>query len=410
MRILHTADWHLNDRLGRVDRTADLRAAVERVGAYCLSEKADVLVVAGDLFSEVARADALRETIRHWQEVFEPFLGGGGTVLAITGNHDNENFCQTLTHAMTLAAPTGRTPGARVRPGRVYLAADPCLVKLRDRTDTFDAQFLLMPFPTPTRYLVGDAAEKYANPGEKNQVLTRAFNRTLSELRSGPGFDPGAPAVLSAHVHVHGSAVGASLFRLAETDDIVVGGERFADDFAYVALGHIHRPQSLSAPHVRYSGSIEHMDLGEATNALGVVALDLTPAGLAGAPTILPLPATEIYEIQVMDPDTDLPRLKEEYADAQDDLVNLHVHYTAGEHNLEQVLRELDRVFPRWYARDWRETSTLGPTLVGQPGAEAKGFRETVVDYLAQELVQHTDAERRAVLALAESLLSDEAE
>ena len=243
MRILHTADWHLNDRLGRIDRTGDLRAAVERVAAYCLGEKADVLVVAGDLFSELARADALRETIRHWQEVFAPFLAGGGTVLAITGNHDNENFCQTLTHAMTLAAPTGKTPGARVNPGRFYLAADPCLVKLRDRTDTFDAQFLLMPFPTPTRYLSGDGAEKYANPGEKNQVLTQAFNRTLAELRA--RCDPAAPTVLSAHVHVHGSAVGPSLFRLAETDDIVVGGERFADDFAYVALGHIHRPQAL---------------------------------------------------------------------------------------------------------------------------------------------------------------------
>ena len=31
MRILHTADWHLGDRLGRQDRTDDLRRAVERV-------------------------------------------------------------------------------------------------------------------------------------------------------------------------------------------------------------------------------------------------------------------------------------------------------------------------------------------------------------------------------------------
>jgi exonuclease SbcD len=33
MRILHTADWHLGDRLGRIDRTDDLRRAVERVAA-----------------------------------------------------------------------------------------------------------------------------------------------------------------------------------------------------------------------------------------------------------------------------------------------------------------------------------------------------------------------------------------
>ena len=41
MKILHTADWHLNDRLVRIDRTADLRAGVERVAAYCESERID---------------------------------------------------------------------------------------------------------------------------------------------------------------------------------------------------------------------------------------------------------------------------------------------------------------------------------------------------------------------------------
>jgi DNA repair protein SbcD/Mre11 len=106
MRILHTADWHLNDRLGRIDRTDDLRKAVERVAVHCREQKADVLLVAGDLFSELARPDALRETIRHWQDVFADFLAGGGTILTITGNHDNENFCQTLRHAMTPHRPS----------------------------------------------------------------------------------------------------------------------------------------------------------------------------------------------------------------------------------------------------------------------------------------------------------------
>src|SRR5438552_5031206 len=132
MRLLHTADWHLGDRLGRIDRTADLRAGVERVAAYCKSERIDVLLVAGDLFSELARPDTLRETIAHWQATFSSFLARGGTVLAITGNHDNETFCQTLRHAMALAAPVPRELGAVVPPGRFYLAADPTLLRLRD--------------------------------------------------------------------------------------------------------------------------------------------------------------------------------------------------------------------------------------------------------------------------------------
>src|SRR5262249_4211003 len=90
MRILHTADWHLADQRNHVDRTADLRAAVERVARYVEQEKADVLLVAGDLFSEQSRLDGLRDSIGHLQQVFEPFLANGGTIVALTGNHDNE--------------------------------------------------------------------------------------------------------------------------------------------------------------------------------------------------------------------------------------------------------------------------------------------------------------------------------
>src|SRR6478736_3351839 len=175
MRILHTADWHLGDRLGRIDRTQDLRRAVERVGRYCRDEAVDVLLVAGDLFSELARPDSLRETIEHWQTVFHDFLAGGGTILTLTGNHDNENFCRTLTHAMSLAAPTTGVTGELVPPGRLYLATEPTLLRLRDRRDPFDVQFLLMPYPTPTRYLRDEAAQKYSSPEEKNQKLMAAF-------------------------------------------------------------------------------------------------------------------------------------------------------------------------------------------------------------------------------------------
>src|SRR5579872_6947726 len=156
MRVLHTADWHLADRLGRIDRTDDLRKAVERVADYCAEQKIDVLLVAGDLFSELAGPDALREAIRHLQETFGPFLRDGGTILTLTGNHDKENFCQTLRHAMSLAAPLGDRPGETVEPGRLYLATNPTLLRLPDPAHNSSVQFLLMPYPTPTRYLADE--------------------------------------------------------------------------------------------------------------------------------------------------------------------------------------------------------------------------------------------------------------
>src|SRR5688500_11342290 len=216
MRILHTADWHLGDRLGRIDRTHDLRRAVERVGDYCRSEQVDVLLVAGDLFSELARPDSLREAIAHWQAVFHDFLAGGGTILTLTGNHDNENFCRILTHAMNLAAPTLGEVGERVPAGRLYLATEPTLLKLKDRRDGFDVQFLLMPYPTPSRYLRDEASQKYSSPEEKNQKLMAAFLEALRTIQRHDRFDRAAPAVLAAHVNVSGASIGPCLFRLAE--------------------------------------------------------------------------------------------------------------------------------------------------------------------------------------------------
>lgn len=409
MKILHTADWHLNDRLGRIDRTEDLRRAVERVAAICKEEAVDVLLVAGDLFSELARADALRETIRHWLDVFAEFLGRGGTVLTLTGNHDNENFCQTLRHAMGLAAPSIGDNGELVPPGRLYLAAEPTFLRLRDPSDEFEVQFILMPYPTPTRYLVGAAGQKYADPDEKNRLLVRAFEETIQELRKHPSYRSGVPSVLAAHANVFGAVVGDSLFRITPEEDVVVNSQAFADQFDYVALGHIHKPQFLGHEHIRYSGSIEKMDLGEATDSKSVCVFELDAKGRVGDIRVLPLPSTPIYEVTILDPAVDLPRLKAESGGTENDLVNLHVRYTAGQDSLEDTLKELAEIFPRWYARDWKESSKLGPSLAPAEAERSYSFADTVRGYLGTELQNHSDKERAALMELAESLLAEQA-
>src|SRR5436305_299791 len=200
MRILHTADWHLADRLGRIVRTYDLRRAVERVAGYCAEEKVDLLLVAGDLFSELAGPDSLREAIRHLQEVFEGFLRNGGTILTLTGNHDKENFCQTLRHAMNLASPGGQPAGREEAPtGRLYLATEPSLLRLGDRATGTAVQFVFMPYPTPTRYLADEAAQRYQSLDEKNRHLMAAYTSKLHALQVDEHFDPALPTVLGAH-------------------------------------------------------------------------------------------------------------------------------------------------------------------------------------------------------------------
>jgi exonuclease SbcD len=407
MRILHTGDWHLADRLGRIDRTDDLRRAVERVGDYCAQEKVDVLLVAGDLFSELAGAEALRDTIRHLQEVFGGFLRDGGTMLTLTGNHDKENFCQTLRHAMSLAAPGSDEPGALIPPGRLYLATAPSLIRVEDRASGVPVQFLLMPYPTPTRYLEDEAAQKYQGLDEKNRHLMRAFTDKLHALRESEHFNPELPAVLAAHIAVRGSEL-PTLFRLSDQEDIVFSDADLPTGFAYVALGHIHKAQCLGGqPHVRYSGSIERMDLGESLDDKSVVLFDIGPEGLLGEPWTLPLESTPVYEVHILSPKDELPGLRERHSDAKRHLVKIACTYTAGVDNREETLRELEQMFPRWYDRQITESSALGATLhVGEP-SRAKSFEDTVRDYLAEELTNHPDELQAAVLEKVEALMRE---
>jgi exonuclease SbcD len=406
MKILHTADWHLGDRLGRIDRTDDLRKAVERVAKLCHDEKIDLLLVAGDLFSELSRPDNLRSTIEHLQQVFEGFLLGGGTILAVTGNHDNENFCQTLRLVMTLAAPAAAQPGDLQPNGRLYLATNPTFLRLADRTG-HEAQFILMPYPTATRYLRDEQSQKYASLEEKNRHLQAAYSRWLKEIQEHPRYDAGIPTVLSAHIHVHGAAF-PSLFRMDKDESIEFSPDDIPANVAYAALGHIHQHQCLGGqPHLRYCGSIERLDLGEQKDQKGVVLLELGEHGLKGEPEFVPLPATPIYAIDVHDAKTEIPKLREQYASAQNDLVNLQFRYTAGKDNLEEILRDLEKIFPRWYARNWVEAGALDRPLTPGEHVRGKSFEETVRDYLKQELMNHTDEDRDAVLTLAETLMKE---
>jgi exonuclease SbcD len=374
---------------------------------YCLQEKVDVLLVAGDLFSELAGAEALRDTIRHLQEVFAGFLRDGGTILTLTGNHDKENFCQTLRHAMSLAAPASDEPGGLVSPGRLYLATSPTLLRVEDRESGMPVQFLLMPYPTPRRYLEDEASQKYQGLDEKNRQLMTAFTATLHNLRDSEHFNPELRAVLAAHIAVRGGEL-PTLFRLSDQEDIVFSDADLPTGFDYVALGHIHKPQCLGGQsHVRYSGSIERMDLGERLDEKSVVLFDLGPEGIVGEPWTLPLESTPVYEVDIQSPREELPELRKKYADARRHLVKITCRYTAGVDNREETLRELEQIFPRWYDRHVSESSALGPTLhVGEP-ARTKSFEDTVRDYLAQELSNHSDALRQAVLDKVEALIRE---
>src|SRR5262249_44078165 len=255
--------------------------------------------------------------------------------------------------------------------------------RLNDRETHQGVQFILMPYPTPTRYLKDEAAQRYQSLEEKNRHLMTAYTTSLHALQADKRFDSTLQTVLAAHVHVRGAEL-PTLFPISEQEDVVFSDADLPTGFAYIALGHIHRAQFLGGQkHVRYSGSIERMDLGEKDDQKGVVLFDVGPDGLFGEPAVLPLETTPIYEIEIHTPQDEIPGLEARYSDAKNDLVRIVCTYTAGVDNREEILRKLGDTFPRWYDREIIERNTLDKiTLVGGAHNPAKSFEQTVREYL----------------------------
>jgi DNA repair exonuclease SbcCD nuclease subunit len=159
---------------------------------------------------------------------------------------------------------------------------------------------------------------------------------------------------------------------------------------------------------VRYCGSIERLDLGESGDNKCVVLVELGSEGRRGEPEVLPLEATPIYAVDIQNPRDELEVLSASYPDADRALVHIKLKYTAGVDNLDTTLRELEKVFPRWYAREWKESGALDDPLTIGEAPHGKSFEDTVRDYLKAELINRTDAESEAVLSRAEQLLREQ--
>jgi DNA repair protein SbcD/Mre11 len=404
MKILHTSDWHLNDRLGHVPRQGDIVKRLEEIAGYLDEYKVDVMVVAGDLFSQYNRVEELKAAMGEVSRIFKPFLLQGGTMVTISGNHDNENFFNLLRFALDLADPidpkqSGARPG-----GRLYLVAQPTYLELEDKTGQ-PVQFVLMPYPTSARYLKNEKIQ-YRSLDEKNRLLHQEMIEQINRIKT-KKINPKLPSVLVGHAHIRGSEVH-NLYRISEREDVIFTPQDIPPNWAYAAFGHIHKPQFLAgSTHVRYSGSIERLDYGEKDDDKSVVLVEIGSEGRVDEPVCLPLNATPIYRIEISDPVTEIPSLKDKYPDLERALVSYKLVYQPGEHNRDVICRELEKnIFPRWYDREVvAEGSELSLTSSSSLD-EVQNVPETVRKYLADQLKKHPD--REAILALAEQLLSAE--
>jgi exonuclease SbcD len=264
LRFLHTSDWHVGKTLKGHDRLPEQREVLAEIVRIAGDRQVDAVLVAGDLYETatpgaeaqqlvVGTLLALRET--------------GAQVIAIAGNHDH---APTLDAYRPLAGAAGIT-----LVGRVRRPADGGVVAFDAASDSSPVRVAALPFLSQ-RYAVR-AAELLANTPAENSAGYDAWVRGIIAALA-RGFAPGAVNVLLTHLTVTGAAMGGGERQAQSIFEYHVPAAAFPADAHYVALGHLHRRQSVPAAcPVHYSGAPLRVDFGEVDSTPVVLLVEASP-------------------------------------------------------------------------------------------------------------------------------------
>jgi len=277
MRFLHTADWHVGKTLKGRSRLAEQEQVLREIVTIARAHEVDAVLVAGDLYDTAApTADAQKLVNRTLLGLAQD----GVEVVAIAGNHD---------HAATIDAYRGFAKAAGITlVGTVRTAGNGGLVEFTARSTGERATLAVLPFLS-TRYAVRAAELLAGTPAQHTSAYDQQLRDILGKLTA--GFRDDAVNLVMAHLTVLDGRMGGGERAAQSIFEYAVPAGIFPVDAHYVALGHLHRRQTVAAScPVHYSGAPLAVDFGEQENTPVVCVVDAAP-GTPAAVTDVPIQA-----------------------------------------------------------------------------------------------------------------------
>ncbi|MGF7121231.1 metallophosphoesterase family protein [Rhodococcus sp. BE178] len=266
MRILHTSDWHIGRTFHGVDLLDDQARVLDAIAETVTARDVDVVVVPGDVYDRsIPSADAVTVCNRG----FEAIRAAGAVIVATSGNHDSP---------------------VRLGAGAAFAAAGG--LHLLTRVGELDTPVLLDDEHGPVAFYGIPYLEPEITRAELDapharshaDILDVAMARVRADLDTRRADASGLRSVLLAHAFVVGGEATGSERSISVGGVETVSASAF-DGVDYVALGHLHSPQTL-AEHVRYSGSPLPYSFGERSHRKSVWLVDVDADGLAAVERI----------------------------------------------------------------------------------------------------------------------------
>ena len=259
MKFLHTGDLHIGKMVHEFPMLEDQRYILRQILEIAAENEVDAVVIAGDVYD---RSIPSTEAVNILNDFLTELTEKKIPVLMISGNHDS---AERVGFADRILEKQGLYIG-----GAVDTDADgqPLLKQVVLEDEEGPVRFVLLPFVKPA--VVGAATAQ--------QAVEKLLENVRPQKRE--------RCVLITHYFVVGKGGAEPELSDSETRISVGGLEYVTADtfagFAYVALGHIHKPQHLKETNCYYAGSPLPYSFSECEQIKGVNLVTLT--GYEGTP------------------------------------------------------------------------------------------------------------------------------
>ena len=306
MKVLHTSDWHLGRALYGRKRYDEYEAFLNWLADLIEDANIDVLLVAGDVFDNSTPSN-------HAQELYYRFLyrvaaAPNCRVVVTAGNHDSPSFLNAPRELLKFLNIHVVGCASESPENEVIVIAGPdddprlivCAIPyLRDR-DIRTAE-------------AGESVEdKERKIIEGIRTHYRMVYEAAQEKRS--RLKKPVPIVAMGHLYTEGGRTvdGDGVRELYIGSLLHVGMDVFPECIDYLALGHLHIPQTVGgSDFIRYSGSPLPIGFGEAAQEKSVVLVEFSDE----APKVVNIPVPCFRELKTLRGDwqtiaRDIDRLK----------------------------------------------------------------------------------------------------
>lgn len=338
MRILHTSDWHLGQKLCNLERFAEHDFFLKHLLQLIREQQVDCLLHAGDIFDTANPPNqALRQYFNFLRRLHEET--NCRQAILVGGNHDS---------VLTLQAPQRLLEVLQVHVVG-GLPADPAeqLIPIQG-ADGEEALVCAVPF-------LRDADLRNILPGESYEARQQRLRegiathyQKLAQLAA-PWKQRGQFVCATGHLFVANgqSSDSEKEIHIGLQDRFPVAD--FPDFFDYLALGHLHRPQRVAGMnHVRYSGSPLPLSFSERQDSKSVLLLEVEKGTLQQVRELpLPIPRRLLRLQGTVEEVCEKLQALEEPAGEFEDWMEARIQLEAPEPEIDRKLQEIAEAKPR---------------------------------------------------------------